>query len=252
MAEVTLLLRRLGAELLELRRKPIAGEWHGEQLRTDADRIAHDMLVEGLERVRPGLPCISEEDEEGQTSDRPDEHWLIDPIDGTRSLAEGFDGFVSQVALMRAGRPEQAWIHAPALAQTYLASRGQGATLNQRRLPRRSGLPIACLTDNYPQPRGLAARVMAGMAIDRYLECGSIALKICRVADGSADIFVKDVTVRHWDLAPAQLVLEETGGCLTDLAGVPPTYSGSYQVAGLVAAAGQSQWRQVLEWLRAQ
>lgn len=250
MPEVSALLHQVGAVLLDLRRKPIGGEWHGEQLRTEADRIAHELLVQGLERIRPGLVCISEEDEDGQTGERPDEHWLVDPIDGTRSLAEGFDGFVTQVALMRGGQPEQGWIYAPALGQMYLAGKGRGATLNGRRLRRESDAPITCLTDNYPRPRGLASRLMAGLGIDRYLECGSIALKICRVADGSADVFAKDVTVRHWDLAPAQLVLEEAGGCLSDLAGAVPVYRGSYQVQGLLATANHGQWQQVQSWLR--
>ena len=250
MPEVSALLQQVGAVLLELRQQPIGGEWHGEQLRTQADRIVHELLVQGLERIRPGLACISEEDEHGQISERPDEYWLIDPIDGTRSLAEGFDGFVSQVALMRQGRPVAGWIHAPALAQMYLARKGGGATLNGQPLHLRPDGGLHCLTDNYPQPRGLAARAMVGLGIGNYLECGSIALKICRVADGSADVFVKDVTVRHWDIAPAQLVLEEAGGWLSDMTGAAPHYHGSYQVQGLVATANPDQWQQVVSWLR--
>ena len=93
------------------------------------------------------------------------------------------------------------------------------------------------LTDNYPEPRGIARRLVDGLPCTGYLESGSIGMKICRVAHGEADLFVKDVVLRDWDLAPGHLILSEAGGCMADLQGRPPAYVGSLEKRGGIVAA---------------
>jgi 3'-phosphoadenosine 5'-phosphosulfate (PAPS) 3'-phosphatase len=85
----------------------------------------------------------------------------------------------------------------------------------------------------------MARSLCDALGVRRYVECGSIALKICRVADGTADLFVKDVVVRDWDLAPAHLVLLAAGGILTDFRGEAIVYRGGMEKYGLVATASQ-------------
>jgi 3'(2'), 5'-bisphosphate nucleotidase len=60
------------------------------------------------------------------------------------------------------------------------------------------------------RPGGVVGEMMAEMS-GAFLECGSIGLKLCRVADGSADVFVKELVFKVWDVAPAALILEESG-----------------------------------------
>ena len=159
--------------------------------------------------VRPS--CVSEEDAGSQTGERPDAYWLIDPIDGTRSFVEGSSpGFVTQVALMRHGVPVEAAVFCPPLDLLYTARRGAGAALNGSRLSLDQTPGLAKLIDNYPQPREIAAAVVEAFGIPDYIKPGSIGLKICRIADGTADLFVKDVVVRDWDVAPGPA--HTTGG----------------------------------------
>jgi 3'-phosphoadenosine 5'-phosphosulfate (PAPS) 3'-phosphatase len=94
------------------------------------------------------------------------------------------------------------------------------------------------LIDNTPEPRGATQVVFERLRCTGYVESGSISLKICRIADGTADVFVKDITVRDWDIAPAHLVIGEAGGVLQGLHGAAEiAYSGSYERGGIVAAA---------------
>src|SRR3954466_12402195 len=102
---------------------------------------------------------------------------------------------------MVGARPELAVIYAPAFGQVFGAVRGRGATLNGDTLNCAIPAGRRILIDNYPEPRGIAAEAFTGLKCTGYMESGSLALKVCRVADGSADIFIKDVVVRDWDMA---------------------------------------------------
>jgi 3'(2'), 5'-bisphosphate nucleotidase/myo-inositol-1(or 4)-monophosphatase len=209
--------------------------------------IADECLRGELLRLAD-IPIVSEEDVASQSSHRPTEYWLIDPIDGTASFASGYDGFVCQAAWMRDGHPWLAAVYAPALERLYLAERNRGAMVN--------GRPIAVklvdmrqltLVDNYPEPRGVAKRLFRDLHFSKYLESGSIGLKICLVAEGTADVFVKDVTVKDWDIAAPHLVLQEAGGVLTQFAGQTFEFQAGYEKNGLVVTSSGPLLREVSE-----
>ncbi|MFE9245349.1 3'(2'),5'-bisphosphate nucleotidase CysQ [Nocardiopsis sp. NPDC006938] len=228
------------------------GVWEGSQFKAEADARAHRALSERLTRIDPGVPVVSEEDPGSLVRERPPRYWLIDPIDGTASYAHGFDGYVTQAALVVGERPEVAAVHAPERDTLYTAVRGQGARRDGRDLPRQPPAPPGrgMLTDNTPEPSGVARRVYEHFGYGAYLESGSIALKLCRIAEGDAQLFVKDVPVRDWDVAAPGLVLAETGGLLTRLDGSGFTYRGSFEHTGLVGAADPSTGRSVARWLQ--
>ena len=179
----------------------------------DADMVAHHGLRTALADAYPGIPVISEEDAE-HDDQRPARYWLIDPIDGTASWSGGFPGFVCQVACIEHEQVVFSAIHAPVLQRTWTCSDGGGAYDNGHRLPPRHA-PVAdadlVVIDNYPQPRGVAADLMSWLGTARYRESGSIGLKAALVASGEADVFVKDVVVRDWDLAPAIALIRQVG-----------------------------------------
>ena len=101
--------------------------------------------------------------------------------------------------------------------------------------PDTMGVDPVALGDNYPQPRGVAERMFRDLHCAKYLESGSIGLKICLVAEGVVDIFVKDVYLKDWDVAAPHLVLQEAGGVLTQFRGQDFDYQGGYEKQGLVA-----------------
>ncbi|WP_431867590.1 inositol monophosphatase family protein [Nocardiopsis eucommiae] len=227
------------------------GVWEGNQFKAEADARAHRALSLRLTAIDPGAPVVSEEDPASLTRERPPRYWLIDPIDGTASYVHGFDGYVTQAALVVGGRPEAAAVFVPERGTLYTAERGRGARRNGRVLPPRPPAPPGrgVLTDNTPEPSGVARRVYDHFGYGGYLESGSISLKLCRIAEGDAQLFVKDVPVRDWDVAAPGLVLAETGGLLTRLDGSGFTYQGAFEHVGLVGAGDPSTCREVSRWL---
>lgn len=243
------ILRGVGTQLLKLRSgEAIQGRWEGSQFKAKADQVAHEMLSEGLRRIEPSIPIISEEDSSSHAERRPDRYWLIDPIDGTASFAEGYAGFVTQAALVIAHRPLMGVVYAPVMDILYHAERGKGAFLNNGRLLCAPKGRMETLIDNYPEPLGITFAAFNNLKFKRYVECGSISLKICRVADGTADIFFKDILVRTWDLAAPQVILEEAGGFLKDIQGCDIDYAASFEKAGVVAAGNEDSVMRLINW----
>lgn len=247
--EIQYLLRSIGVGLQKMRTNDaVEGVWQGMQLKSEADLWAERMLVNGLNLLTPGVHIVSEEDLRSHLMTRPSHYWIIDPIDGTASFCGGFLGYVTQVALIKAGRVILAGVYAPALDLMYLAEESGGATVNDRKLVVNQEGPNIALIDNYPKPHGIAKRLTEELPCSDYIESGSIGLKICRVADGKADLFVKDVIYRDWDVAPGNLVLKEAGGVLTDLRGFKIDYGGKYEKThGIIAASSQKIVNRVID-----
>ncbi len=244
------LLRQVGDELLALRGTGIEdGKWYGTQLKTEADILAHKMICTGLARLTPDLPVISEEDESSHARTRPTRYWLIDPIDGTASYAGGYDGWVSQIALMADGVPVLGAVYAPAFRHLFLAESGAGATRNGERLNVSEDLKCDTLIDNYPEPRGTAHDLFSAFGMSTYRESGSIGLKACRIADATADVFFKDVTLRDWDIAPADIIVSEAGGVVRSLTDTPFPYEGPFKKPGVVVATHSKLASQVADFV---
>jgi len=247
--ELARIVRTAGKELLSLRKKGgTGGAWEGTQYKSPADRIADSLIREGLAALDPRTPVVSEEEEGSWKLANPRRYFLVDPIDGTASFAGGFPGFVTQVALMEGFRPVSAAICAPALDLLYTAGVLEGAYLNSHRLRIEYPERWEILIDNYPEPRGPARDAFAELGFARYVESGSISLKICRVADGTADVFFKPVPVKDWDLAPAHLVLGEAGGVLRDVAGNEVEYGKGAGHPGIVAAKSIAHAERIISW----
>ncbi len=245
------ILRDCGVMLLEsLAAGRTAGEWSGAQFKAQADDLAHDFLAKALSTAFPGVPVVSEEGTANPIAVAAD-HFIIDPIDGTASFAHGFAGWVTQAAYVSEGQPVMAGIYAPASNEYFSALSKQGAYCNGRHLSLSgSGERPMTLIDNYPEPRGIARELMQALPILRYVESGSIALKMCRVADRSADLFVKDMSPRDWDVAAPMLILAEAGGVLTDIEGDALVLGGPERHhQGLIAAASPAVAEQVRTWI---
>ena len=218
-----------------------------------ADRFAHDTLSSRLSTAYPGVPIVSEEDRT-HVDARPADYWLIDPIDGTASWSAGFPGFVCQLARIVNDNVVFSVIHAPVLGMTWTAVQGEGAYLDGQRLPLRRPAPSAgvVVVDNYPEPRGVCDRIIRRLGTAVYVESGSIGLKAALVATGRADLFVKDIVVRDWDVAPALAIAQEVGAFVCGADGGDYPLSGPYDKPdGLIVAADATLGSRVAQWLAA-
>ena len=213
-------LRRCG-DLLALNQGN--GEWseviEPQSLKTVADLLMHEYLMDLLSSFSPQTPIFSEEVSHN-INERPTCYWLIDPIDGTASWLDGFDGYVSQIALINDCEPVFAAIYHPKSGRLWHVDVGIGCCCNGSLMsqPIKSTPPWR-LIDNYPTPRGIASRFMCEDEIGQYVESGSLGLKAILTLSGEAELFIKETKFRDWDLAPAICMSKYLNGHIVDFSG---------------------------------
>lgn len=220
-----------------------------KDFKTQADARAHEFLFESLTKLYPGVPVLSEEAE--WDGIRPDSYWLIDPIDGTASWYEGFPGFATQAAFIEAGQVIYGIVCAPALGSVWDGLSGKGAWRNGIVMPKlkRSSRLLVC--DNYPEPRRASKMVVENLPSTGYVESGSLGVKCCLIADGTADLFVKDVVTRDWDIAPAAPILAEVGAILSLPDGAQYEFYGAMEKpSGVLVARDAELARDAVKILR--
>lgn len=244
------IVKNIGIQLKNWHQKKMFdGVALANDFKAEVDQLAHQQYVTALKKMTPDIPVISEEDLIPHQFLRPSTYWLIDPLDGTSSFVKGFNTFVTQVALIEHQKPVIGIVYAPMFDQLYTAQFGYGAYLNGQRLRLDAYKKVNILIDNTPKPQGNAALVAQRLGFSGYVECGSIGLKICRVADGSADLFFKDVVVRDWDIAAPMLILQEAGGIIMRFDGRPFVFDKESQFNGLVASVNISECQRVISCL---
>ncbi len=204
---------------------------------TQADRAAHTLICRRLQSLDPAIPVLSEESDESEIRERRawKRFWLVDPLDGTKEFIKQTGEFTVNIALIRDGQPVLGVIHVPARDRTYFAESGRGAwkeienreaqAIRVRSAPAEKG-PEAALTivasrDHAgPQVQELLARYPDATATSM----GS-SLKFCLVAEGAADLYLRDVPTMEWDVAAAQCVVESAGGRVLTLNGTSLHYN---------------------------
>jgi len=243
-------LRQCGEILIDLYRNgKTSGTWLGDQFKAEADQIAHNFLTSQINSSFLEIPVVSEEDVQS-IKKKYNEYFIIDPIDGTASFAHGFSGWVTQMAYIRNETPVLSGIYAPASDEYFEAEKKNGAYCNKKRLVvSTSGNKIKTIVDNYPQPKGVTLELFSDLNISSYVESGSIALKICRIADNTADLFFKAMEPKDWDLAAPKLILEEAGGILRDAYGSEIKLGqGNRHHHGLIATKNPEMLEKVSNW----
>lgn len=245
-------LRQCGEILIDLyRRGGTGGVWVGDQFKADADRTAHDFLSNRIHSSFPGIPIVSEEDDVS-IKRKHDEYFIIDPIDGTASFAHGFTGWVTQMAYVINEAPVHAGVYAPVSDEYFEADKNCGAYRNKQQLVINGAREhISTIIDNHPQAKGITLELLNDLNIPGYIESGSIALKICRIADDTADLFFKTMEPKDWDLAAPKLILEEAGGVLRDVDGDEIKLGKSNRRHhGLIATRNLAMLERVSAWYR--
>jgi len=198
---------------------------------TDADRASHDFLMRSLPGLIPGIPVISEEsvDPTHGPANADGLFWLVDPLDGTKEFLKGTGEFTVNIALIEHRRAVAGVVHAPAIGLTYFADLDHGAFRKQRT---EAPVSIRIQPAKLDRLRVVASKDHAGPLVAAMLSrltnvelksMGS-SLKFCLVAEGAADVYLRDVPTMEWDTAAAQCVVEAAGGNICTLDGQPLRY----------------------------
>ncbi|WP_342317040.1 3'(2'),5'-bisphosphate nucleotidase CysQ [Lysobacter sp. FW306-1B-D06B] len=199
---------------------------------TAADLAAHRCIVDGLARITPDIPVLSEESaHEVPTAMRRQwsRLWLVDPLDGTREFVKRNGEFTVNIALIEDGVAVFGVVQAPVTGELWHGGAELGAFL-------RKGTQESALHVRAPATAPL--RVAASRShrdtrtqafIDRMGETEPLglgsSLKFCKLADGTLDVYPRFGPTSEWDTAAGQCVLEGAGGAVLDPLGRPFRYN---------------------------
>lgn len=205
---------------------------------TAADLAAHHLLMDGLSSLTPDIPVLSEEGGLPDFAERSrwQEYWLLDPLDGTKEFLSRNGEFTVNLAFISRHRPKLGVVHVPVLGRTYAGfteqyeksawriSAGKKEPIRARRLdPARLTL-VASRRHGSQALSGLMQRVNRHFAKVQITNMGS-SLKICLLAEGTADFYPRLAPTSEWDTAAAHAVLSAAGGILTDTGFEPLGYN---------------------------
>ncbi len=190
---------------------------------SQVDRQAEARIIETLLKAYPDHSILAEE---SGSQGESEYQWIIDPLDGTTNFLHGFPHFAVSIALSRNGRLEQAVIYDPMKQELFAASRGEGATLNNRRIrvTGQKNTQGALLGTGFPFRAKQHFPAYQAMFNDFFQSAadvrraGSAALDLAYVAAGRLDGFW-EIGLAPWDMAAGALIIREAGGLVGDFSG---------------------------------
>ncbi|MEI8144323.1 MAG: inositol monophosphatase family protein [Alphaproteobacteria bacterium] len=218
---------------------------------SQADRKAEEVVKAELAKARPGYGFICEE---GGTIEGADKThtWIVDPLDGTTNFLHGIPHFAVSIGLERDGVLVAGVVYNPALDELYVAERGTGAFLNDRRLrvsarrrPEDSvvgcGLPHLGRGDHPEFRRELTAAQARYAGLRRF---GACSLDLAYVAAGRMDGFWER-GISPWDIAAGIVIVREAGGFVTNCEG-----HDTMLAAGSICAGNEPIQRDLIAMLK--
>jgi myo-inositol-1(or 4)-monophosphatase len=217
---------------------------------SEADIAVNDLLEKRLRSATPDYGWLSEESVDNES--RLGKHlvWIVDPIDGTRGYLAGREDWCVSVALVEDASPVLAAVFVPASDELFFAMRGQGATRNDVPIHAASGTGLDFSRIAGPKP--LVQRLSPHSdEIVLHPRIGSLALRLCRVAEGRLDAAFAGGQSRDWDLAAANLIVQEADGNMTALSGDAIPYNRREVTHGVLVAAGRDRHARIVEHFRA-
>ncbi len=214
---------------------------------TLADRRADTLIRKTLSPT--GLPILSEESRSIPYEQRRKwkRFWLVDPLDGTKEFIKKNDEFTVNIALIEGNEAVAGVVYLPVFRQLYFARRGQGAyrldgvdatTLPapgtpfppegavRLPLPRHEGVLRVVVSRSHlsPETEAYIRRVLGEETPYETVAAGS-SLKLCRVAEGVADLYPRLGPTMEWDIAAAVPLVTESGSTITQTDGSPVRFN---------------------------
>ena len=218
---------------------------------TTADQRTERILIEELSRTRPGYGFLVEEHGLIEGPDKS-HRFIIDPIDGTTNFLHGIPQFAISIALEREGQLVSGLVFNPVTDELYVAEKGHGAYLNDKRLrvAARKNLSETLIASGAPF-MGKEGHELFLSELRNVLNAtagmrrfGAASLDLAWVASGRFDAFWER-NLKAWDIAAGILLVREAGGVASDLNGRDKMLED-----GDILVANESLHRQLLDLLR--
>ena len=197
-----------------------------QDLVTVYDRRTEQFFRQAIQAAFPGDSIVGEE--YPQAAGDGGAVWYIDPIDGTTNFVNQHRNYAISVGCYQGGQPLFGLVLDVELDALFSAQAGGGAACNGSpiRVSGRRQLPELLLTTPgvpYTFLRGHAqqqALIRLAGQVRAVRSMGSVALELCQVAAGEADLFVA-MRSSPWDHNAARIILQEAGGALCTMQGQP-------------------------------
>ena len=228
---------------------------------TDADKRANDLIVRELQTLTPSLPILSEEEPIPPYTERLkwQQYWIVDPLDGTREFSNRSDEFTVNIALVQNGVPILGVIGVPVQGTIYV-----GDVIAQRALvyddershklePTMDDSTIVRVVQSRFSTSKLDHKILNSLRVSGFevetLQFGS-SLKMCLIAEGRADLFVRFGPSHEWDIAAAHAIICASGGSGVHLLdGAPRIYNTSESTLNpsfFVCARNPAMWTRLI------
>jgi len=218
---------------------------------TAADRRAEETLRQELAKARPDYGFLGEEGGAREGADKM-HRWIVDPLDGTTNFLHGIPHFAVSIALERSGAIVAGLVYNPANDELFIAERGKGAFLNDKRIrvaarQRLAEAVVACGLPHYGRGDLALARNEIAAAQQNFAglrRYGAAALDLAWIAAGRLDAYwERDLS--PWDLAAGMILVREAGGFVTDLDGGDEIFAKRQ-----IAAGNDTMHRELLRLLK--
>ncbi len=205
---------------------------------SEVDRLAESEIIHTIQSAYPDHAILAEESGEQAGSQYK---WIIDPLDGTTNFLHGYPQYAVSIAVTNEGKLDQAVVFDPLRNEMFMASRGKGAQLNDRkiRVSKTVEMGAALLGTGFPFKE--FDRLDVWVETFKQLlpitsgvrRAGSAALDLAHLASGRLDGFW-EFGLKPWDMAAGCLLIQEAGGIVTDIDGTDSYLETGNIVAGTV------------------
>ena len=198
---------------------------------TNADMRANTIITEGLEKLIPDVPILSEEGDNIPFNERSkwESYWLVDPLDGTKEFIKKNDEFTVNIALIENGKPIFGVVYAPALDVLYWGEVGEGAykksgdsaEVKINILDELNSPVLVAGSRSHPSER---MNAFMGQFKESQVRPMGSSLKVCLVADGSVHLYPRLGPTMEWDIAAGHAILMGAGGRVETVDGATLRY----------------------------
>jgi len=186
---------------------------------TEADTKANQIIDDGLLKITPDIPILSEEGRNIPFEERSkwESFWLVDPLDGTKEYIKKNDEFTVNIALIQNGKPTFGVVYAPALDILYWGEVGAGAykisgesiKVKINVLDELNNPVLVAGSRSHPSER---MNAFMGQFKESEVRPMGSSLKVCLVADGSVHLYPRLGPTMEWDTGAAHAILKASGG----------------------------------------
>ncbi|MFZ3053830.1 MAG: 3'(2'),5'-bisphosphate nucleotidase CysQ [Sulfuricurvum sp.] len=216
--DIIAIAQKAGDVIMEIYSKDFGVEYKDDKSPlTEADQKANDIIVDSLNALSVQFPILSEEGKMIPFEERKEWEyfWMVDPLDGTKEFIKKNDEFTVNIALIYNGTPVLGVVYAPALNEMYWAKQGDGAFKNKVRLPLLENespekiLTVVASKSHLSEETEICIAELRETTKELLFISKGSSLKLCMVAEGSADIYPRLAPTMEWDTAAADAIVRE-------------------------------------------